>query len=965
MKWICSNKDCSFVLPYVMHNADHTCPVCHSKLIVESFKSDSKKGSIVSDLEECRKQINLLKSKTRKKDIHEQLQLDRKIRNNINTDSVIIQFNDGDNKEDDDEITMNLEELLKELLVFQNTIVSKVLSEIKYEYVSSRAEVKDYQKAKRAFSDIIKNEIQFVDKKIELFPDISALKNHRYSLAKMAESCTTGKYRVCVLGEFQIGKTTLINAVSGGRYIGSIGAGIATSAVPISVTYGDEDSFVINKKSWSQLKAIVGHLSPYLDQFVVDDLDIDDIDKRQAFLDELDAFRSSSNCPSLVSSELKYLFLSAIILKYYGAEDMEHFLNDITISEISRITKFPEKYASRWKDEGINGFSLEECAFIFIDEIECLCCSEPLKQLNCIITDCPGLFNSEYDTAITSQIMAESEAILYLLPYTKETGDKGWASLEKIKNDYPDCHRKLYIVNNLTLYADNDAFYENNLLRVKSLFGDGFQLPKIDALLAYLGSIKDTYESGKLSPEFIDQFVAGTKKPSIRSFGSNSDSKNNKTSFTNFNDAWNYRIKDYSTRLVLDHCYTPDSIIEMSGLYAFISGLKSFIENNRAYTILISNGINKMTTNYLAIKDQMETRHIEPYLQGRKKIMDIWEQRLNDSNEFNARSKLLVHSYFFDKRPGQETMVRCISNAVSDMLFTEEVFNSIAESISETVFENKQKLIKMSKDKDALQKFLSPLIASNITEIVEERLNYWNTLMESGNESTFSNIFKQEMENLGELLEKEWGEIYKDDSFKTKMHNYVKIPKDASDFILQSNSQSTKIDIDKKALIKSMIAKVAVISTGIAMTIASYVVFLIGSAAASAVVSVSNPITLLIAIILLLGGGITILTAGPEAIKKHFVEKIRPKIKKNIEDNDLKTKLGNMIFDSLSKQFETLEKKIKINQNLMKNDMSIATTASDDDIEKSGVNAVIAIHEYNEMYETIIKFRKENINEET
>lgn len=70
------------------------------------------------------------------------------------------------------------------------------------------------------------------------------------TLCKIAARSKDSDYKVLLMGGYQSGKTTLVDAIIG-KHIGAIGDGNTTSAVPIAISYGNSVSVSLQWKDKS------------------------------------------------------------------------------------------------------------------------------------------------------------------------------------------------------------------------------------------------------------------------------------------------------------------------------------------------------------------------------------------------------------------------------------------------------------------------------------------------------------------------------------------------------------------------------------------------------------------------------------------------------------------------------------------------------------------------------------------
>ena len=779
--------------------------------------------------------------------------------------------------------------------------------------------VENYSESLKELSDIVIEELSspiWNDDNSNFMSALPEWNSHREILHTIEEHCTKNRYTVLLMGEYQTGKTTTLDALCEGRHIGKIGAGSATSAVPVSVSYCEKEYINVWRKSDKDLKRILSCLNEHLEGFL-ENFELKDANSRAHWLEELEKFRQSKECPK----DVRQLAVCSFILKYYDAPMLDKIISDIKlVSDASKYTYFPEQIDDRWSKDGISAFGMHETVFVFISHLDCYIDSPTLKRIGCTLIDCPGLFHNKYDTEVTTQIMSKVHAILYLLPYEKGIGEDVCESLYKIQSDFRDVHRKLFIANNLSSKKDN-LFLEDNINEVKRLFGEDKHVTCYDAHLAYLGMFKQSLEAGLLKTDDVTHFCRPVKRLTIT-----------RTiqiiKFADFNDAWKYHTRGYDVEI------DSDEFIKASQINQLIDDLRSFIEANEAYTVIFSDGINKMQEGLMKVRNVLHSKFVEPYCLGSDELIRVWQERLAKVKEFDKKAEDIIKKHLFATRNNIDALSSRLSDDVYGKLFTESIYDELSKRIAATIYENKYTVFKLLRKEEELKKFISPLIEEDIASIVESRLNYWNSIMSNGSDTSFKDIFEPEMELLEGRLLREWEQIYSEDkSFFNRMTDFLNIPRDSAGFSIKcTEKQSASVSIKAKDIMPELLAEVAVIASSIAMAIASYICFLISCVIASTP-SLANPVGFFVAMIVLLGGGVVTLSKGPEAIKNEFVKRISKKIREELNKQGIALKFKKMITSEINRRLESFGEKLHVDFEKLDNERDLATSRSDEVIE--------------------------------
>lgn len=298
-----------------------------------------------------------------------------------------------------------------------------------------------------------------------------------------------GQFEIALVGEFQGGKSTTFNTLCGGREIsprGLNGGGIKTSAAVITAQNIYDGETKNGLGEWAEITWVTGEdvkkrimdvLGIQKDQSVSGG-EIASLLKKKWTADpsdeELDRLRIAT---------LQWRLLSSANFEKYRAKTI------VGINEFQNLVKFPKDWEPRWEKRFDADFTLEECLFTCIDNVLVRIKSPALARLGCRITDCPGLFVSQWDTEKALSVMARANAIWYLLSGDKQIGggEKSGGdrkALQRIKdNGWQDkCFLSL---NRRKGKSITEALIKTNLSILKGYGFDPNKLFKYNALLSY------------------------------------------------------------------------------------------------------------------------------------------------------------------------------------------------------------------------------------------------------------------------------------------------------------------------------------------------------------------------------------------------------------------------------------------------------------------------------------------------
>ncbi len=861
--------------------------------------------------DEAEEKINLLKRqrKNTEMSIRTFLTLASQIRDNISNDNDVKSFCNSNV-----DFAQRRKKLLDDIRSIQKEVIDEQTKQNKESVSVKYGKVIDFSKAKEDLVAMIEQEqsLNLFDETTEpkIYKSITHCNTHEQTLFRVADSCKNGKYKVLIMGDFQSGKSTTVNALCDGRHVCAIGTGIATSAVLVTVTYSEKEYTVIHWRTKNQFSSIFNRIKPYIQDYNWDDFDLDNQCSRNQLKEKIHKLRikKSSN---IGQGDNKFLMLCDFVLHYYGTTELKQKKQSLrSIVDTSDITKFPGKGESIWKKNGVDGFKIDEVLFIFIESVDCFVASETLRNLNCTIIDSPGLFNSAYDTMVTESAMVDAHAIMYVLPYDKAMRQDVCKSLYKIKNDYPDVHRKLFVVNNLQ--PGKKAVYKSNCETIKGMFGEDKIVTWFDAKLSYLLQVKHLYDEGKASINDYRHLLT----VAVEDYDMDGE-----RTYDNFDDAWNERITAYEH--ILKGCY--ENGLQKSGFLNVTVALKTFIEHNESYAIIVSNGIAPMMQELSGIKNSVYRSYVEPYISSQAEIGTRWNQRIKEAKEFQNLVSKSIRNAVFD---GGSSLIHRMAQDEYKKLFTDDFYTELSREIAGVIYDNKKSLLSIkslfnkSEFKAKIVAKLKPLIEKKVVEVVSRKIEYLNSLIEGKQDLTVTNMFAPIMENVELKLSQEWHKLFNDDNFK--MQDYLVLTKDLSptqNLNYTENAYDTddlSENTDRLILFKGFVAEICTIIAGVVSVIAGYIALVFVDPT-----GITEGIAIAIAGVLGIMGGIVAIIA-PDWSREKSVNKLGKLLLPKIKTNEIESGFQSLV----RKQMESILFKYiaaqKVDIQKMKNERDLA-----------------------------------------
>lgn len=900
-----------------------------------SENDDEKRKIFVNELlDRAFSDYSILMNNLARLNIVDQLKLSSYIRDYLVNDKTTTEVCEQD-------LTLNntRQGILDKVSEFQREILESTNSSSSSKYGSK--DIKDFSLAKKDLVELLISEIQTIRNYIESHPEeaglCKGLQNHIETCEKIITRCKNEKYVVLLMGEYQSGKTTTLDAFCGGVPVGAIGTGNKTSAVPLSISYAEKEAVIPIWKGSDELNDTFSRIRSYLPETYLKGVNIFDENTRNNIKNIIEGMRVDKNRKLVPKGDLQYLALCSIILEFWNTSSLIQFKNRLfSINEVHQLSRFPHKMIERWEKSGASSFDVDEIAFIFIKQIDCFCSSEVLKEMNCILLDCPGLFASDFDTQVTETAMKDANAVLFIFPREKEGGEEIEKSLNKLKNQYPDFKQKLLFANNVQLSNKNtNSIFESNKSTVKRIFGEDLELIRYDAMVSYIGQIKKTYDLGMLDPKIEKSFIR--EHPITSPMGVVAPC-------ANFNEAWHEYCRPYKT---------PDEVLEYSEFPALMSAIVSFAEKNKAYSIIISDGIEKLKVELKVLQHYLYLSYIEPYKKSKKELQTQWEERIRLSTEFGKDAGKRIKSILFSHSKVEPSIEQKLSDAIYEKLFSEDVFNSLNEKICDSLYDNVKKLKKLKNNEEEFKKFTTGLVSECLNNMIHDKISYWNRLLSSNQDKDFQNIFFTAINSFEQSMDTIWSEkLFRDDtSFKDMRGNYYVIGKDSSSFTTKGKQQEANVPVDQKNISTAVTINYATMATGWTLAIGGYGVFFYSCL-------VSGPIGWILGGLAVLFGGGYIATKMDEYNKSNFRKKMMPGLKEELRKNDISKSLKQMIKKEINRLLKAYCKNLKIDSDKLQRDMELSLSTKDDsNLESNCFHAVSAfkkidmqLTQYDEFY---------------
>lgn len=889
-------------------------------------------------LAKAKEQLELLRSNLENYSISEQLTLANTIKKHLVNDECICA-----DCISNDEIAKQRERLLDEISSFQVAIINVNTKIVNFDNEKEGDYFFDFKNAKSKLIELITNEIQqnqeWENNRLETTSLIKNFEDYNLFLKATLQKLQKDKYSILLLAKSQTGKTTTINALCDGQEVGVIGRGDATTSVPTIISYGETPSFYpiwkneedIQKSIFSLVKNMPGLMRVHLD----------DEEARNSLLRDIENTRKNKSYSAhFTPDDSKFFAYASIVLKFWNSIELNKLKEKtFTTRDVLRMTVFPQERTNRkWENGGVSDLKFDDYIFLFLKAINIQIPSETLKNINGEIIDCPGLFSSTYDTKITESMMVNADAIFVILPREssiKGDADEMYNALLKIKSNYTDVQRKLIFANNIDhLNVNHATTIASNKRCVEDIFGSAQTFVEYDAILALYEQLKMSFDNGQLDDSIIQEFVnnhphrkRGLSTPSV-----------------DFNDALEQALKPY-------RCSDDEWDLNDSNFTVLLSTIQSFIEENKAYSLIITNGLNKIEQQLEYIRTKLFEEYVQPYWEGEEKTRNRWTNRKSIAEKFNCTTQRLLHQTLFEEtnQKGQ-TLEKLLTDEIFPRVFPSTFFDALNDTIASRIYAEIGEIKKLRKEEEKLKEYMTNLVSDCINSMIKERLMYWNDLIASGQDQCFNIFFTPAMKTLKEKLLREWDNISGNDR-DFKLENYFHVSATIDSNFTEGKTINGTTTINKKDITAVIALNVAAWATLISGFVAAYALYLVACVA-------TGPIGWLI-------GGITTLAAsiwGTGSIEEYnerkFKKKILPELKQQLNGSGLSSQLKKMVKDNIVATLTKYENSTKFDFAQFDTDMANAIHSSQDpDSEVKCFNAVDAIGVFNDKIEKFEMFR--------
>ncbi len=735
-------------------------------------------------------------------------------------------------------ITSNEDLFSKEAISFYNEFLKLYSPHIEKYKMNNHMNTRDavitptfYSKKRDELISLIDDTLKVPGLSEQVIKDLKATK----------KKCLENQYNIVLVAQYQTGKSTTLNALCGGREISPRGAMSKTSACKIEVkNLADSKAEEYAIVHWKTDKEILLNVKEIIERKIkIEDLGLTPNNLsvcenitlgnekhrmlvKKVLINEYNKLKLSFN---VEDSEKKEIIRIAILsITYYSHEIIRRFVKQdkYSIDEIGNLCVFPDSINK------IEDIKPEEAVFSYVSSIECFIHSQHLARLGCTFTDCPGLFASAWDTKVTYDSLPDANAILYILSGEKQAGKQDVDANLSFKRMH--LNSKIFFAIN----AQKPSKITQNILQKDKELINQEDIYVFNAQLFFLANIGKLYLDNRIDDYTIKRF---NDLASYTSFGGS------------FQDYWINSVKTIGESILNSKLRniselndnSIDIVLNESNYHDVFDPIEQFIVKDKAHSILIDKGINKLIKELSIVEDLLikkeqdifkDVANCEKEYLNALSAYSSFEKEVNQllQDSFSASIRETIVSDGYDKIARDINVLKRLSMnmaiSVSDIIRKDHKKDAL--QIKSAIKRAKKKNVNIEelddlspKEKEALKSIkddISPVVKRIVDEEIKASVTTWANSIFSGENEKYKEYVIPEIEKLASKIRREWKRTLEEDSslkafstnppsdsvnsFKDELPNYG----DAIGTVrLNEQSYEESVSIAQKAIIEKII----------------------------------------------------------------------------------------------------------------------------------------------------------------
>ncbi len=539
--------------------------------------------------------------------------------------------------------------------------------------------------------------------------NVPQIEKRRTEIETVARRVYEDQFRIALVAPFQGGKSTTFDALVDGMEISPRGDGaISTSASVIHAWNVEKPNDEGVEVIWRTKQELVQVAAELLEKELTDldvnrfsgvgtfgyetesddvkrkvkgigdVIDLDNKKDRALFQKAVDAKTKEyfKDQAAFKDDDLPVLIIATIIGRYYGSDFIKKTMSEKYFPmTVGSLIRFPDKYRNKVIDflKGGEVFEKNELLFAFVKEVKCrIHNAAGLRSIGTVVTDCPGLSASSYDTKIAMEIFAQSDAVWYLM----DGRAIGNAMLKDISKAVEAAGGNLFATTNMKadVNPSKGNIVENIIPNQKAQLeqkGLKVDIKPYHALLALLAVQGPRILNGSLDDVSLKELLKQAKGWGLMA----EDPK----------DAWIemathclylLRVSAYKEFMALSEKLSQegiDIVRKESCLDDILEAIKQYVIDNKAESILINNGANRAIT---ALDDGIE----KPLKVREERALEVEEE----AKKKNDQKKVQLEDFQDDAKDALEAL----QNDTPDRRLAEDAIDKIILPAIPEVAEN-------------------------------------------------------------------------------------------------------------------------------------------------------------------------------------------------------------------------------------------------------------------------------------
>lgn len=632
----------------------------------------------------------------------------------------------------------------------------------------------------------------------------------RDELRESKRTLQEDSFEIVLVGEFQGGKSTTFNALCDGREISPRGAMVKTSACRISAhNIADKDTKEYARITWKTnvelLKTIIDLVAPGVKNLMqkrfpasipnsvmigeisshempslpkgFKPLDITDVADqkllRKVLDEEWEQCKENPVAYDQVSSGRQdMLYIATLIVDHFGSSVVRKHLSlgieDMSITDLTKYVQFPRNWSSRWTNYTAKSFADEEALFAFVGRIDCFIHSDNLGKIGCVVTDCPGLFASDWDTRVATEAMRSAHAIAYLFGGARALSSQELVALQHIRS----------------LGLEDNLFYVFN---AHTRIGQAKNtiVPTDEALLRnqgyklHNGGINVYHALLGLCSRNQKQIMNNEDEFSQDRFRELSERIYEGEHFEAPYDIW-FRVADDNLYNYIDRAdyaeiqtridnmsSNPGQIAELlgeqSGFDAIIGKIEKFVLQRRARALLVDRGANRVKS---ALNSALKTLDLakNDAEKGAAAAEDECKAAERAFRVFQQDARTIIDNEILKRKIGISLLSEFVDEAF--VRRGDEISDRVAGELAEDIASNKTKYIyeagceKLSGNaSEYIHSRVESCFRKHFEKVISTAVEAWVLRIKDGKNPTFNEEFGYAVNRTSKLLHERWEEI--------------------------------------------------------------------------------------------------------------------------------------------------------------------------------------------------------------